>query len=189
MGASPVDHHDGIFLGEQHHVAPILLLVELYTPGEGPEVIKHLIMWQPLSLCLTGYMWFGQASLRSLLKWSIGGLAGCLPLRASIEMSLTLEPPASQSGLLLLMVVVVVPWRCCFHLLLQPLTSDGASLSLLGVASLLPCVGQSMIASYLVAHWVAMLCGSSNVLLKESVCLPCHGLCMLHSGSTPSPPW
>jgi hypothetical protein len=43
-----------------------------------PKVMKLLIMPQSLSLCLTGYAWFGQASSRSLLKWSVGGLARTL---------------------------------------------------------------------------------------------------------------
>jgi hypothetical protein len=68
-----------------------------------------LIMLHSLSLCLIGYEWFGQASSRSLLKWSVGGLTGRLPLRASVEMRLTPEPPASQSWLSLRMVMVVVP--------------------------------------------------------------------------------
>jgi hypothetical protein len=37
--------------------------------------MKFLIMLLSLSLCLNGYAWFGQASSRSLLKWSVGGLA------------------------------------------------------------------------------------------------------------------
>jgi hypothetical protein len=36
--------------------------------------MKLHIMSQSLSLFLMGYAWFGQASSRSLLKWSIGSL-------------------------------------------------------------------------------------------------------------------
>jgi hypothetical protein len=45
------------------------------TQVRDPEVMKLLIMLQSLSLCLTGYVWFGQASSRSLLNWSVGSLA------------------------------------------------------------------------------------------------------------------
>jgi hypothetical protein len=54
---------------------------------------------------LEAYAWFGLASSRSLLKRSVGGLAGRLSLYALVEMCLALEPLASQSWL----VVVVVP--------------------------------------------------------------------------------
>jgi hypothetical protein len=54
--------------------------------------MKLLIMLQSLSLCLTGYALFGQASSRSLLKWSVGGLASHLSLRATVEVCLMPEP-------------------------------------------------------------------------------------------------
>jgi hypothetical protein len=57
--------------------------------------MKLLIMLQSLSLCLIGYTWFGQASSRSLLKWSIGDLIECLSLRTVDEMRLMPEPLAS----------------------------------------------------------------------------------------------
>jgi hypothetical protein len=68
-------------------------------------------------------------------------------------------------------------------------TSDDASLTLLGVSSLLPRVGQSMATSQLLVHWVEMPRGSSNVLLKKSLCLPYHGLCTWHSSSAPTLLW
>jgi hypothetical protein len=71
--------------------------------------MKLLIMPQTLSLCLIGYVWFGQAFLRCFLKWSVGGLIGRLSLRTTVEMHLMPEPPTSQSWLLLWLVMVVVP--------------------------------------------------------------------------------
>jgi hypothetical protein len=40
-----------------------------------PNILKLFIMSQSLSLCLMRHMWFGRASSRSLLKWSVGGRA------------------------------------------------------------------------------------------------------------------
>jgi hypothetical protein len=60
---------------------------------------------------------------------------------------------------------------------------------LLGVSSLLPHVGQSMATSQLLVHWVEMPRGSSNVLLKKSLCLPYRGLCTWHSSSAPTLLW
>jgi hypothetical protein len=84
--------------------------------------MKLLIIPQFLSLCLMGYVWFGQASSRSLLKWSVGGLAGRLSLHVAVEIHLALEPPASQSWQSSWLVVVLVPLRRCLCLLLPPLT-------------------------------------------------------------------
>jgi hypothetical protein len=68
--------------------------------------MKLLIMPQSLSLRLMGYVWFGQASSRSLLKWSVGDLTGWLSLRVVVEMCLAPKPPASQSWPLSRLVVV-----------------------------------------------------------------------------------
>jgi hypothetical protein len=66
-GASSIDHHDYVFpRGKASY--------HFRTPGKGHEGVKLLIMPQSLSLCLMGYAWFGQASLTSLLKWSVAGL-------------------------------------------------------------------------------------------------------------------
>jgi hypothetical protein len=74
-------------------------LSSYFTPQVwDPKVMKLLIMLHSLSLCLTGYAWFGQASTRSLLKWSIGSLAERLSLHTMVEMCLMPE-----------LVVVVVP--------------------------------------------------------------------------------
>jgi hypothetical protein len=79
------------------------------------------------------------------------------------------------------------------RLLLSPLTpslalwmamSDDASLSLLGVASLLPWVGQSLTASLL----VVTLRSSSVVFLETSLCSPWHGFHPWHSGHAPISP-
>jgi hypothetical protein len=70
--------------------------------------MKLLIMLQSLSLCLMRYAWFGQASTRSLLKWSVGGLAGRLLLHVAIGMRLTLKLPTSQSWQSSWLVMVVV---------------------------------------------------------------------------------
>jgi hypothetical protein len=51
-------------------------------------------------------------------------------------------------------------------------TSDGVTLLLFGVASLLPWVGQSLAASLLVAYGVVMLRISSVVYLKMFLCPP-----------------
>jgi hypothetical protein len=63
-----------------------------------PKVMKLLIMPQSLSLCLMGYVWFGQASSRNLLKWSVDGLTGRLLLWAMVEMHLMPKPPASVTS-------------------------------------------------------------------------------------------
>jgi hypothetical protein len=75
-------------------------------PVMDPEIMKLLIMLQSLSFCLTGFVWFGQASSRSLLKWNIEGLVRRLSLRVAAGVRLTPEPPTSLS---LSSVVVVVP--------------------------------------------------------------------------------
>jgi hypothetical protein len=120
------------------------------------EVMKLHIMPQSLSLCLTGYAWFGQASPRSLLKWSVGILAERLPLRVVAEVPPMPELPASQPRSSSRLAVVAVPrGRCLHHLLpiLMPFwarraaSSNGASSSLLGVASLLTYVGWCVTAS------------------------------------------
>jgi hypothetical protein len=54
-------------------------------------------------------------------------------------------------------------------------TSDGTSLPLLEVASLLPWAGCSSTASLLVAYLVATLCYSLVVYLKTSLCAPLAG--------------
>jgi hypothetical protein len=74
-------------------------------------------------------------------------------------------------------------------LVLWVTTSDGASLSLLGVASLLPRVGQSLAASLLVSYSVATLHNSSAVYLKMKLCSPWRGFHMRCSGHTPVSPW
>jgi hypothetical protein len=81
--------------------------------------MKLRIVLQSLSFCLIGYAWFGQASLRRLLKWSVGGLARPPLLRAVVGMCPMPELPASQSRL----VVFAIPRGCCLHrflLLLMP---------------------------------------------------------------------
>jgi hypothetical protein len=35
-GLPPVDHHEGIFLGERRRTAPVRPFIMLRTPGEGP---------------------------------------------------------------------------------------------------------------------------------------------------------
>jgi hypothetical protein len=47
MGASPVDHHDGIFLREWRCIVPIWLFIEPHTQCEGPqghEASHHVIV-------------------------------------------------------------------------------------------------------------------------------------------------
>jgi hypothetical protein len=47
-----------------------------YLPLVGaPEIMKFFIMPVSFSLCLTGYVSFGQTYSRILFKWSIGGRA------------------------------------------------------------------------------------------------------------------
>jgi hypothetical protein len=46
------------------HLGSLLLVRAL-------EVMKFFIMVHSLSLCLTGYIWFGQAASRSLLMWYV----------------------------------------------------------------------------------------------------------------------
>jgi hypothetical protein len=74
-----------------------------------PEVRKLYIIPQSLSLCLTGYAWFGQASSISLLKWFVGGLTRSLLLCATVETCPTPKPPASQPQSLPWLVMVAVP--------------------------------------------------------------------------------
>jgi hypothetical protein len=74
-----------------------------------PEVRKLYIIPQSLSLCLTGYAWFGQASSISLLKWFVGGLTRSLLLCATVETCPTPKPLASQPQSLPWLVMVAVP--------------------------------------------------------------------------------
>jgi hypothetical protein len=87
-------------------------------------------------------------------------------------------PPARAACLIIIVVGCSCgPWGRYLRLFLPPLvpwmaTSDGVSLLLLGVASLLPWVGQSLAASLLVAYGVVMLRISSVVYLKMLLCPP-----------------
>jgi hypothetical protein len=45
-GPSSIDCQDGVFPQERHCIAPVWAFVKLCTPGEGPEVMKLLIMLQ-----------------------------------------------------------------------------------------------------------------------------------------------
>jgi hypothetical protein len=67
-GASIMNRHDCIFPGEGHHIAPAWSSSSLVPEVGNPEIMKLFIMSQSLSPCLTGYTWFGQASLSSPLK-------------------------------------------------------------------------------------------------------------------------
>jgi hypothetical protein len=70
-----------------------------------------------------------------------------------------------------------------------PSALDGASLPLLGVASLLPEGRQNAATSLLVVYWTVTLCSSSVVNLKMSLRLPLHRSCVRHSGHTLVSPW
>jgi hypothetical protein len=85
------------FLGKGIMSLPPRSLLSSMPWLRDPEIKKFFLMSQSLSLCLMGYAWFGQPSLRSHLKWSIGGHALCLLLHAAIVTCPTLEPPASLS--------------------------------------------------------------------------------------------
>jgi hypothetical protein len=50
QGASLIDHHEDIFLGERRYVIPVQLFIELRTQARDPEVMKLLIMLQSLRL-------------------------------------------------------------------------------------------------------------------------------------------
>jgi hypothetical protein len=91
--------------------------------------MKLPIMLQSLSLCLIGYTWFGQASSRSLLEWSVGDLIGCSSLRTVVEMRLTPELPAS----FFVAVIAVGHGRSPLKALFAPLVA--AFDALLGVMS------------------------------------------------------
>jgi hypothetical protein len=61
QGASPVDYHDSVFLGDQRHVAPIWPFVKICTPGEGPrchEASHHAVVLKlvPDGVCM---VWIG----------------------------------------------------------------------------------------------------------------------------------
>jgi hypothetical protein len=71
-------------------------LIEPHALGEGPETMKFFIMSHSLILCLIGYAWFGQASSRSLSKWSVGGRAWRLLMPTAIVTCATLELAASS---------------------------------------------------------------------------------------------
>jgi hypothetical protein len=140
-----------------------------------PKTMKFFIMPQSLSLCLTGYTWFGQASLRSLSKWSVGGHAWCLLLPAAVTTYTTPEPPAFSSLPPSSLGAVVASLRHCLRLFLPLLapssvarraTSDGASLSWLRVTLLLNGAEQSLAASLLAAYRAMTLHNSLVVSMQ-----------------------
>jgi hypothetical protein len=94
--------------------------------GMTPDVMKLYIMPQSLSLCLTRYAWFGKVSSRSLLKWSVGGLARRLLPCVAVEMHPTPELPTFQLLLLPRLVMVVVLREHYLRRLLLPLTPSWA---------------------------------------------------------------
>jgi hypothetical protein len=91
-----------------------------------PETLKFFIMSQYPSLCLMGYACFGQASLRSLSKWSVGSHAYPLLLHLVVTICATLEPPTSSLSPPLPSATTMTPWRCCLHLFLPPLAPSSA---------------------------------------------------------------
>jgi hypothetical protein len=138
-----------------------------------PEVIKFFIMWQSLSLWLTGYAWFRQVTSRSLLKWSVGGHAWHLPLRAAGH-----DTPLARAICFLVIVIVIVghghnPLRAMLTPLLTTLgaplgISDGAGLLLPMVASLLLGTGRSSATSLSVSYWAVTLHNFSVMYLKTT---------------------
>jgi hypothetical protein len=71
-GVPIVDYHDCIFPGKGIASLPPGSSSGSMAQVRNPEVMKFFIMSHSLSLCLTGYVWFGQASSRSLSKWYVG---------------------------------------------------------------------------------------------------------------------
>jgi hypothetical protein len=70
--------------GERHCASPTRVFIEFHAPGEESrdyEILHHTAIHE---LVLNGYAWFGQASSRSLLKWSVGRRTWCLPLRVAV---------------------------------------------------------------------------------------------------------
>jgi hypothetical protein len=89
-----------------------------------PEVMKFLIIPQSLCLCLTGYLWFGQASSSSLSMWSVSGHTYHFTLRVAITMYSMSEPSAFLSSSSSWSAVAITHWGHCFHLFLLPLDDD-----------------------------------------------------------------
>jgi hypothetical protein len=162
-GASVIDHHDRIFPRERHHITSARVFIVFHTTGEGPrdhEILYHVVV---LKLVLDGVHVVRAGLLEESLK--VVCRRSCLVLAT---MCGSCDVPHTEG---------VTHRGCCLRLFLPPLEpflaswtamSDGASLSLLGVASLLPEVGKSLVTSLPVAYWAAMLRRSSVVYLKMS---------------------
>jgi hypothetical protein len=184
-GASSIDHHDCVFSEERHHVATAWVFIEFRTPGEGPqdhEILHHAAV---LELVPNGLRVVWEGSSEVVCRW---------PRLMLVAARSNHDAPPARAACLLIVVVGCRcgPWGRCLRLFLPPLvpwmaTSDGVSLLLLGVASLLPWVGQSLAASLLVAYGVVMLCISSVVYLKMLLCPPKHGFLVQHSSHVPHP--
>jgi hypothetical protein len=167
-GVPSIDRHDRIFHGKGIMLLRLGSSSGSLSWARDPEVMKLFIMPGSLSLCLMGYTWFGQASVRSHSKWSIGGHAWCLPLCVVVATHTMLEPSVFLSSSLSL-TATETNLECHFCLFLLPsayylaawrMTLDSAALLLPGFASLPPETGRGSAASLLVMYWAVMLSSS-----------------------------